>query len=1151
MGLTQGEHDWKCGVVKWPFAEFRTKRIMNTSRRRFLEGLTAAALLRASRAAAEPFPVHFRHANPYDARYSQIAPGHDEFMLEVEAERRSVSLNRLLQARSATADVPAEFQAWLSSLGPVRRSQFFVLPDGVVRYEIATTRQGTMEYRVGHWKLGWEAERVRSAVHLDEQTAHASEPLFLDVTGDVFAGCDSFQQQLQRGIPFWRSRLDSASGIDIYGMNGVSVADIDNDGRDEIFVCQPGGLPNRLYKFAGERLEDITEEAGLALLDDSTCALFLDLRNSGRQDLVLMRSAGPLLFLNDGSGRFAARPDAFRFATPPAGTFTGMAAADYDRDGKLDLYLCTYSFFQSEDQYRYAVPYYDARNGPPNFLFRNDLNQDGSGYFEDVTAKVGLNENNNRFSFAPAWCDFDGDGWPDLCVANDFGRKNLYKNEAGRFHDVAGAAGVDDAGPGMSAAWFDYDGDGKPDLYVSNMWTATGQRLVHDSKFHPDAGGAARRAYETHARGNSLYRNRGDGTFESCARREGVEMGRWAWSADGVDFDNDGTPEIFVTCGMLTNSRPEDLEGFFWRQVVARSPAAAVRSEAYENGWNAINQFVREEYSWSGRQENVFYVRRGNRYEDYSGVSGLDAAQDSRAFAVLDFDNDGCLDLVLKSRLGPQVRVFRNNSGQGRRSLAFSLRGTKSNRDAIGARIEVDGQVKFLNAGSGYLSQHSKRVGFGLGERAAAKQVRIVWPSGVAQEFHDLDAGFVYRIEEGSSHFSKTPFERRVGTAPGAAVAAGVNAPEFADTWLIDPVPLPDRRAGPGLFCIGDEGTKLPAGIAGQILRANQEPEDVIASYALFRRYLFDVRAAFTLPLVLLLDERGAARKIYAQMPGAGTVKADLAALGNPDSWRAALPFRGDFFYQPRRNFFRLGAAFLWAGYPERSLQYLEEEVRRSPGNAVALMAIAQIHLEANRMEPARKFADDALRVNPSLAGAWNTLGGVALEEGKFEEALTAYRRAMSIQPDMRAAVVNAAQTYARLSRTAEAEELFRKALAMDPGDSETCDQLGLLLAKDGRNAEARQWLQKAIELQKDNTSAINNLGVLYMQMGQTRDAVAAFQYGIERAPGDETLYFNLAKTYVKMGDRGRARVVLQQLLSRKPGNTLAARALAELEKLE
>ena len=329
-----------------------------------------------------------------------------------------------------------------------------------------------------------------------------------------------------------------------------------------------------------------------------------------------------------------------------------MAAADYDRDGRVDLYLCTYIYFQSEDQYRYPAPYHDARNGPPNFLFRNRLTAEGGGVFEDVTAAAGLNENNSRFSFAAAWCDYDGDGWPDLYVANDFGRNNLYRNENGRFRDVAAAAGVEDIGPGMSACWADYDGDGRPDLYVSNMWTAAGQRVVAQKQFAPAADAGLREAYRRHTKGNSLYRNRGDGTFEETGAAESVEMGRWAWGSDAFDFDNDGTPEILIGCGMLTNSSPRDLMSYFWRQVVARSPVTQRPAPEYENGWNAINQLIREDYSWNGGEPNVVYARRGRRFYDFSGVSGLDRAEDTRTFAVTDLDGDGNLDLRLEESPG-------------------------------------------------------------------------------------------------------------------------------------------------------------------------------------------------------------------------------------------------------------------------------------------------------------------------------------------------------------------------------------------------------------------------------------------------------------------------------------------------------------------
>ena len=1147
-------------------------------RRRFIASLAATAFLRPRHVSAAPFPVRFRKTSPYESLSRYILPGSDEFAGEKSAMELAAVLRRLPDRRElplaaefrGSSPLPvryrpagagayeAEFSGaaggfeeglphWLASLGSVRAARWFVLPGDQVRYEIESTQPSGLEYRVGLWKMQWKDGRVAGFRPLRETLAKAPRPLFSDVTGELFGAEPSFREQMLRGIPYWRARLDSASGIDIYGNNGIAVGDIDGDGWDELYICQPGGLPNRLYKLRGGRMTDITEQAGVGILDDTSCALFLDLRNSGKQDLVVLRAAGPLLYLNQGGGKFALRPDAFHFRTPPQGSFTGMSAADYDRDGRVDLYLCTYTYFQSEDQYRYPTPYQDARNGPPNFLFRNQLSEDGSGTFEDVTEAAGLNENNNRFSFAPAWCDYDGDGWPDLYVANDFGRHNLYRNAAGRFRDEARQSGVEDIGPGMSAAWFDYDGDGRPDLYVSNMWSDAGQRVTRDPAFRPAAGAGLREAFRRHTKGNSLYRNLGDGTFAETGPAEGVEMGRWAWSADGYDFDNDGSPEIYITCGMLTGPNETDLMSFFWRQVVAKSPPAAERSVEYENGWNAINQLIREDYSWNGREPNVFYVRRDGRYYDFSGVSGLDCALDSRAFAVTDLDGDGNLDLLVKSRLGPQIQAFRNDSTDSRKSIAIALTGTKSNRDAIGARVEVDGSARYVQAGSGYVSQHTKVLHFGLGSASAAESVRILWPSGLRQEFRGLDAGFRYEITEGSTEVRKKAFTARGTPAPPAAPLAADNQPRTHDTWLLEPVPLPDRRKGPGLLYIG-EGEK--PGLSGnvEVVNLTREPADIAAGYALFRRYLLDWRTSLVLPLILLIDGAGRVHKLYAAAPDDATLARDLQLMGAPGRQRLALPFAGDYFAVPRRNYFKLGAAFYWAGYPEQALPYLEEVVQRAPANDKALNAIGQIHLDAGRLQAARSYLERALAANPRLGEAWNNLGGVESGSGNLEAARKDYERAVELLPGTAYPLVNAGEVEAQLGNTGAAQKLFLRALDADPKDAEAANQLGMLAARETRNNDAKVWFEKAIRLQENHSGAINNLGVLYAQMGQMNDAIAAFEYGIRVAPQDEQLYMNLGRTYVQLGNRAKAREVMLRLLEQKPGSPLAARALRELE---
>lgn len=1049
---------------------------------------------------------------PYAALEPFIEPGFDEFAGEKAVEECKAALNRaflsseplpLTPAAKGISPYPTRYDSagpevavavfseidtdvqsgwakWRNSLGSIRRSQFYFLPDNLVRYEVASASDHGLAYHVGFWKIVWDGPKIQSLYPLEEQVATAPEPWFRDVTAHALHGQPDLLKQFGCGIPHWRSRLDPASGIDVYGSNGIAVGDIDGDGFDEVYICQPGGLPNRLLKIAIDGVvADLTEAWGVGLLDDTSSALFLDLRNTGRQDLVVLRSSGPLLFLHEGN-RYRLRTDAFQFGSVPAGNFTGMASADYDRDGKLDLYLCCYVYFQSEAQYTYASPYHDAQNGPPNFLFRNRLNADGSGFFEDTTESSGIGENNNRFSFAPAWCDYNEDGWPDLYVANDFGKKNLYLNREGKFKDIAADAGVEDIGPGMSASWFDYDGDGRPDLYVANMWTETGQRIIHDPQFKP--GEAEPGAYRKHTMGNSLFQNRGDGVFDDVTRRERAAFGRWAWASSGHDLDNDGQPELFVTCGMLTNRSETDLDGFFWREVVARSPVRPGRSSAYERGWNAINQFVREDYSWSGHEPNVLHARRGGRYFDFSGVSGLDCADDGRAFAIVDFDGDGWPDILLKSRLGPQIRLLQNNRANARPALAIRLQGTESNRDAIGAKVRVAGQSKWVEAGSGFLSQHTKRLIFAL--KDDTMDAEVIWPSGKKQTFSHLEAGYTYSFTEGEAHFARQPFRTHARLPEGALPAE--NSMRMDDTWFSDPVPLPSPQPCPGLFVVREWSDE----------------------YAIFRRYLFDWRTSLETPLALLLNSRGEVVRVYANIPSAERVRADLLVTKPP-----VLPFRGFYVKQPRRDFFKFGGAYLWAGMPQKALPYLKRVLDQNPANARVLVLVGQVHLESDHLDAAADAFRRAIQSDPASANAWIGLGDVA----------------------------------ARTGHDSDAQAHYSKALDIDPQSAEAANALGLVLAKGGQLAKAQSYFEQAIAQQRDYADAINNLAVLYSKEGKMNDAIAAWTYGIQVAPAEDMLYLNLGRAYVSSGQFDKARFIMQRLLDRDGGNEIARRALQEL----
>ncbi len=183
------------------------------------------------------------------------------------------------------------------------------------------------------------------------------------------------------------------------------------------------------------------------------------------------------------------------------------------------------------------------------------------------------------------------------------------------------------------------------------MWTAAGERVSTQEIFKKDSSQEVRALYQKHAMGNSLLQNRG-AAFDDATISSGVGMGRWAWSSDAFDFDHDGFPDLYIANGMVSgpsraNHSREDLNSFFWRQVVALSPDEARASHDYEQGWNAINELIRSDGTWSGYERNVFYANnRDGTFSDVSGVVGLDFVEDGRSFALADFDHDGRLEAV-------------------------------------------------------------------------------------------------------------------------------------------------------------------------------------------------------------------------------------------------------------------------------------------------------------------------------------------------------------------------------------------------------------------------------------------------------------------------------------------------------------------------
>ncbi len=398
------------------------------------------------------------------------------------------------------------------------------------------------------WTSHWTRDappRLRRLTVEDYERSRirAERPLFSDCTESVLGRRIADDELLGRDLPHWYRRIEMRFGQSPLGYHGLSLGDANGDGLEDIYLGNPGGLPNRLFvQNADGTVAERSAEAGVDWMASTMGSLFVDLDNDGDQDLVV-GSSPQIVMENDGRGRFVERQ------TLPAAAFaTSLAAADPDGDGDLDLYVCNYSGSG-------PVPIHDAENGPPNALWRND----GEWRFVDVTRDVGLGENNSRFSFAAAWEDYDNDGDVDLYVANDYGRNNLYRNDGGTFRDVAAQAGVEDISAGMSVTFADYDHDGWMDLYVSNMFSSAGHRITYQRRFNPAAQGFERAAFQRHARGNSLFKGGADGSFEDVSVAAGVTMGRWAWASLFIDIDNDSFEDLVIANGNLTNDNPKDL----------------------------------------------------------------------------------------------------------------------------------------------------------------------------------------------------------------------------------------------------------------------------------------------------------------------------------------------------------------------------------------------------------------------------------------------------------------------------------------------------------------------------------------------------------------------------------------------------------------
>lgn len=518
------------------------------------------------------------------------------------------------------------------------------------------------------------------------------------------------------GITFRLDHSPTASKHQIETMpGGVAVLDYDQDGDFDLYFANGAESPslkksgprfwNRLYRNeGGGKFVDVTQETGVAGAGYMMGAAAGDFDNDGYPDLFVVGVGQNILYRNSGDGRFAEITQQAGLGRPHPryGRMWSIHAGwfDYDRDGWLDLLVVNYCVWDPEKEpycgdakagYRsYCHPlHYDPL---PNQLFRNN----GDGTFSDVSDQTGIGRHLGK-GMGAAFADFDGDGWPDIFIANDTEPNFLFWNRAGQFQEIALPKGVSvnqfgTAVSSMGADFRDFDNDGRPDLFVTAL---SNEAFL-------------------------LFRNGADG-FEDIADSSRMALATLpysGWSNAIVDLNNDGWKDLFSANGHVIDN------------------IELTQSRTY-------------------RQRNTVYLNRGNGvFQDVTSAAGpgLRCEAPHRGAAAVDWNNDGRMDLVVTA-LGEPAALLENRTPGGGNWLLVRLVGHCSNRDGLGALLRLqsgDGRTQWNHATTsvGFASSADPRVHFGLGRQSEISELEIAWPSGVQQKIEAVRINQILTLRE-------------------------------------------------------------------------------------------------------------------------------------------------------------------------------------------------------------------------------------------------------------------------------------------------------------------------------------------------------------------------------------------------------------------
>jgi Tfp pilus assembly protein PilF/peroxiredoxin len=526
--------------------------------------------------------------------------------------------------------------------------------------------------------------------------------------------------------------------------------------------------------------------------------------------------------------------------------------------------------------------------------------------------------------------------------------------------------------------------------------------------------------------------------------------------------------------------------------------------------------------------------------------------------------------------------------------LTIRLTGVVSNRDAIGARVTVETdrmrRSKYVQAGSGFISQHSRELHFGLGASEHVRTVVVDWPSGQRQELADVPINSRLRLVEGGT-IQATAFDAR---PPAAASPARTSAARSAlpdATWLYEPFPAPEfsvvdiqgkahslagfrgrpavllfwspevSRSREALAAVGAGYRRLSdAGISALAIALDAGPEsvrprdmpagvpvavatrEVALSFAIVNRHVYMNRQDLLLPSLMLIDPAGRVVKIYRSPVDAATIVHEATRIDvAPEEWVArAVPFQGTFHTPlPMRNYLPYGRELLDQGLESQAVTAFERAAEAQP-TAPTLYRLGTLLVKSGEPARARTAFERALTLQPDLAEANNDLGTLLAQDGDLDGAIGRFRAALAATPEYPDALNNLGYALLLTGQDQEARALYEKALALQPDFPEALNNLGLLFGRAGELDKAERYFRDALEKRDTYGEAANNLALVLVARGRVQEAIDLLDRFIAAAPEFDSAYITLAKIHLGADRAREGLAVLERLLQRNPTHPVA-----------